>query len=126
MSHFSTIKTKLQCKESLLSALNTLGHETKEDALLINPQGHDLKQWNVCVALNDEVGFKWTGEQYELVAELDAWDLDVPVSRFIDKLTQQYAIEKIKRQTNEEGYVIESEARNVNGSVELLVSRWKH
>ena len=126
MSHFSTIKTKLQCKESLLSALNTLGHETKEDALLINPQGHDHKQWNVCVALNDEVGFQWTGEQYELVAELDAWDLDVPVSRFIDKLTQQYAIEKIKRQTNEEGYVIESEARNVNGSVELLVSRWKH
>ncbi len=126
MSHFSTIKTKLKCKESLLSALNTLGHETKEDVLLINPEGHDHKQWNVCVALNDEVGFKWTGEQYELVAELDTWDLDVPVSRFIDKLTQQYAIEKIKRQTNEEGYVIESEARNVNGSVELVVSRWRH
>ncbi len=126
MSHFSTIKTKLKCKESLLSALNTLGHETKEDVLLVNPEGHDHKQWNVCVALNDEVGFKWTGEQYELVAELDAWDLDVPVSRFIDKLTQQYAIEKIKRQTNEEGYVIESEARNVNGSVELVVSRWRH
>ena len=126
MSHFSTIKTKLKCKESLLSALNTLGHETKEDVLLVNPEGHDHKQWNVCVALNDDIGFKWTGEQYELVAELDAWDLDVPVSRFIDKLTQQYAIEKIKRQTNEEGYVIESEARNVNGSVELVVSRWKH
>ena len=126
MSHFSTIKTKLKCKESLLSALNTLGYETKEDALLINPKGHDHKQWQVEVALNNEVGFKWTGEQYELVAELDAWDLDVPVSRFIDKLTQQYAIEKIKRQTNEEGYVIESEARDVNGSVELLVSRWRH
>ncbi len=126
MSHFSTIKTKLKCKESLLSALNTLGHETKEDVLLVNPEGHDHKQWNVCVALNDDIGFKWTGEQYELVAELDAWDLDVPVSRFIDKLTQQYAIEKIKRQTDEEGYVIESEARNVNGSVELVVSRWKH
>ena len=126
MSHFSTIKTKLKCKESLLSALNTLGHETKEDVLLVNPEGHDHKQWNVCVALNDDIGFKWTGEQYELVAELDAWDLDVPVSRFIDKLTQQYAIEKIKRQTDEEGYVIESEARNVNGSVELVVSRWRH
>ena len=126
MSHFSTIKTKLKCKESLVSALNTLGHEVKEDALLVNPEGHDHKQWNVCVALNDEIGFKWNGNQYELVAELDAWDLDVPASRFIDKLTQQYAIEKIKRQTNEEGYVIESEARDVNGSVELVVSRWRH
>ena len=126
MSHFSTIKTKLKCKESLVSALNTLGHDTEENVLLVNPVGHEHKQWNVCVALNDEVGFKWTGEQYELVAELDAWDLDVPVSRFIDKLTQQYAIEKIKRQTKEEGYVVESEARNINGSVELLVSRWRY
>ena len=121
MSHFSTIKTKLQCKESLLSALNTLGHETKEDALLINPQGHDHKQWNVCVALNDEVGFKWTGEQYELVAELDAWDLDVPVSRFIDKLTQQYAIEKIKRQTNENQGNIQKPSENQYRSTLVFV-----
>ncbi len=126
MSHFSTIKTKLKCKESLVNALNTLGHEPQENVLLINPEGHDHKQWNVCVALNDEIGFKWNGSQYELVAELDAWNLDVPVSRFIDKLTQQYAIEKIKSQTDEEGYVVESEARNVNGSVELVVSRWRH
>ena len=126
MSHFSTIKTKLKCKESLVSALNTLGHEAQENTLLVNPQGHDHKQWNVCVALNEEVGFKLnknTGE-YELVAELDAWDFNVPVSRFIDKLTQQYAIEKLKRQTTEEGYNVESEVKNLNGSVELVVSRW--
>ena len=109
-----------------MSALNTLGHEAQENTLLVNPQGHDHKQWNVCVALNEEVGFKLnknTGE-YELVAELDAWDLDVPVSRFIDKLTQQYAIEKLKRQTAEEGYNVESQVKNLNGSVELVVSRW--
>ena len=109
-----------------MSALNTLGHEAQENTLLVNPQGHDHKQWNVCVALNEEVGFKLnknTGE-YELVAELDAWDLDVPVSRFIDKLTQQYAIEKLKRQTTEEGYNVESQVKNLNGSVELVVSRW--
>ena len=126
MSHFSTIKTKLKCKESLVSALNTLGHEAQENTLLVNQQGHDHKQWNVCVALNEEIGFKLnknTGE-YELVAELDAWDLNVPVSRFIDKLTQQYAIEKLKRQTAEEGYVIENQQKNINGSVELIVSRW--
>ena len=110
MSHFITIKTKLKCKESLVSALNTLGHEAQENTLLVNPQGHDHKQWNVCVALNEGVGFKLnknTGE-YELVAELDAWDLNVPVSRFIDKLTQQYAIEKLKRQTSEVALVAPS------------------
>jgi len=124
MSHFSTIKTKLQCKESLLSALNTLGHETKEDALLINPQGHDHKQWNVCVALNDEVGFKWTGEQYELVAELDAWDLDVPVQRFIDKLTQQYAKATLLAAAEEEGFTLAEEYNKIDNTIELVVNRW--
>ncbi len=128
MSHFSTIKTKLKCKESLVSALNTLGHDTEENVLLVNPVGHEHKQWNVCVAIAPDIGFKWcdNSEHYKLVTEEDTWDLDVPVSRFIDKLTQQYAIEKIKRQTAEEGYVVESEARNLNGSVELLVSRWRY
>ena len=126
MSHFSTIKTKFKCKSTLLKSLQVLGHEVQEDVLLVNPQGHDHKQWNVCVAINEEIGFKLnknTGE-YELVAELDTWDLNVPVSRFIDKLTQQYAIEKLKRQTAEEGYNVESQVKNLNGSVELVVSRW--
>ena len=124
MSHFSTIKTKLQCKESLLSALNTLGHETKEDALLINPQGHDHKQWNVCVALNDEVGFKWTGEQYELVAELDAWDFDVPVKRFIDRFTQQYEDQIIVYKIEEQGFQVQERKIDTTGTVELSVGRW--
>ena len=124
MSHFSTIKTKLKCKESLLSALNTLGHETKEDALLINPEGHDHKQWQVEVALNNEVGFKWTGEQYELVAELDAWDFDVPVQRFIDRLTQQYAEQMILSKIEEQGFQVQERKVDTTGTVELSVGRW--
>ena len=126
MSHFSTIKTKLKCKESLVSALNTLGHEAQENTLLVNPQGHDHKQWNVCVALNEEVGFKLnknTGE-YELVAELDARDLDVPVSRFIDKVTQQYARMMIHNTTKEDGWQVAEEWEMDDNSIELTVTRW--
>jgi|TARA_B100001996_G_scaffold274037_1_gene214841 hypothetical protein len=124
MSHFTTIKTKFKCKNTLLKSLQVLGHETEEDVLLVNPQGHDHKQWNVCVALNDEVGFKWTGEEYELVAELDAWDFDVPVQRFIDKLTQQYAEEKIRATIKEQGFVVEERNNTTDGTVELVVGRW--
>tara|TARA_R100001082_G_C4292796_1_gene128937 strand:- start:190 stop:474 length:285 start_codon:yes stop_codon:yes gene_type:complete len=93
---------------------------------LENPQGHDHKRWNVCVALNDEVGFKMnknTGE-YELVAELDTWDFDVPVQRFIDKLTQQYAEEKIRATIKEQGFVVEERNNTIDGTVELVVGRW--
>ena len=124
MSHFSTIKTKLKCKESLVSALNTLGHEAQENTLLVNPQGHDHKQWNVCVALNDEVGFKWTGDEYELVAELDTWDFDVPVQRFIDRLTQQYAEQMILSKIEEQGFQVQERKVDTTGTVELSVGRW--
>jgi hypothetical protein len=125
MSHFTCIKTKIKEKDFLIKALNTLGYEAQENVLLENPDDHDHKQWNVEVAVTDDVGFKRSQDgTLELVAELDAWDLDVPVSRFIDKLTQQYAIENIKTQTVEKGYDVESEVKNLDGSVELVVTRW--
>ena len=125
MSHFTCVKTKIKKKDFLIKALNTLGYEAQENVLLENPDDHDHKQWNVEVAVTDDVGFKRSQDgTLELVAELDAWDLDVPVSRFIDKLTQQYAIENIKTQTVEKGYNVESEVKNLDGSVELVVTRW--
>ena len=125
MSHFTCIKTKIKEKDFLIKALNTLGYEAQENVLLENPDDHEHKQWNVEVAVTDDVGFKRSQDgTLELVAELDTWNLDVPVSRFIDKLTQQYAIENIKTQTVEKGYDVESEVKNLDGSVELVVTRW--
>ena len=125
MSHFTCVKTKIKKKDFLIKALNTLGYEAQENVLLDNPDDHDHKQWNVEVAITNDVGFKRSQDgTLELVAELDTWNLDVPVSRFIDKLTQQYAIENIKTQTVEKGYDVESEVKNLDGSVELVVTRW--
>ena len=125
MSHFTCIKTKIKEKDFLIKALNTLGYEAQENVLLEKPDDHDHKQWNVEVAVTDDVGFKRSQDgTLELVVELDTWNLDVPVSRFIDKLTQQYAIENIKTQTVEKGYDVESEVKNLDGSVELVVTRW--
>ncbi len=126
MSHFTCIKTKIKERPFLIKALNVLGHEVQENVLLENPSGHDHKQWQVEVAINDEVGFKRNKETetYELVAELDAWDLDVPVNRFIEKLTQQYAKVTIESAIEEKGFTIESESTKINNDIELVVSRW--
>ena len=78
----------------------------------------------VCVAVIDEVGFKWTCEQYELVAELDAWDFDVPVQRFIDRLTQQYAEQMILSKIEEQGFQVQERKVDTTGTVELSVGRW--
>ena len=58
-----------------------------------------------------------------MVAELDAWDLDVPVQRFIDKLTQQYAEQTVLAKIEEQGFVVE-QRNTTDGTVELVVGRW--
>ena len=59
-----------------------------------------------------------------LVAELDTWDLDVPVSRFLDKVTQQYARMTIHSAIKEEGFTVAEEWEMDDNSIELTVTRW--
>ena len=124
MSHFTCIKTKLKERPFLIDALKELDYNVQENHLLINPEDHDHKQWNVEVAISDEIGFKWNGKEYELVAELDAWDLDVPVSRFIEKVTQQYARATLLDAAKNEGYTIAEEKTSVTNDIEVVVTRW--
>ena len=78
------------------------------------------------IAIGTDVGFRMnpmTGE-YELVADLETWNQPITVERFMDKVTQQYAIQTVKKNTVKEGFTIENEIKNVDGSVELVVTRW--
>ena len=126
MSHFTCIKTKIKERPYLIEALELMGHNVLENKLLDNPSNHQHEQVHVEVALNNDVGFKWNKETeaYELVAELDAWDLDVPVSRFIEKLTQQYARMTLHNTVKEEGWQIAEEWEMTDNSIELVCTRW--
>ena len=131
MSHFTCIKTKIKERPYLIEALETMGHEVQENKeLVINNPSHaeEHPEFHAEVAISNDIGFrlnKNTGN-YELVAELDTWDLDVPVNRFIEKVTQQYARQTVKSVVESEGFVVEKEVVNMeNNSVELLVSRWR-
>ena len=131
MSHFTCIKTKIKERPQLIEALQVLGHDVQENKqLVVNNPSHaeEHPEFHAEVAISSDIGFrlnKNTGN-YELVAELDTWDLDVPVSRFIEKVTQQYARQTVKSVVESEGFVVEREVVNMeNNSVELLVSRWR-
>jgi len=126
MSHFSTIKTKIKHKPQLIEALELLQYNVVEDVDLENPLDHQHKQWQVDVAINDDIGFrlnKNTGT-YELVADKQTWNLDVPVERFIDKVTQQYARMTVHNTVKELGYIVDEEWEMDDNSIELTVSRW--
>ena len=129
MSHFTCIKTKIKARPYLIEALELMGHDVQENKqLVINNPSHaeEHADFHAEVAIKNDIGFRWNKntETYELVAELDTWDLDVPVQRFIDKLTQQYARTTLHNTVKEEGFQIAEEWEMTDNSIELTVTRW--
>ena len=129
MSHFTCIKTKIKERPYLIEALELMGHGGEENkALVINNPSHaeEHPEFHAQVAIRNDIGFRWNKntETYELVAELDTWDLDVPVNRFIEKLTQQYARMTLYGTVKEEGFQVAEEWEMTDNSIELTVTRW--
>ena len=128
MSHFSTIKTKIKNKPQLVEALELLQYNVTEDQELRVTGSHGIKHEVVEaeVAIANDIGFRMhprTGD-YELVADLETWKEPIPVDRFIDKVTQQYARMTIHNTIKEQGFQVEEEWEINDNSIELTVSRW--
>ena len=136
MSHFTTIKTKLKDKSILLEVLNLMGERVNNpadvglsvvDLVITNPdhaEEHPITE--VDFSLGVDYGFRLNKETgtYELVADLQTWDKDIPVERFLEKVTQQYARMTIHHTVKEEGFQVEEEWEMDDNSIELTVSRW--
>ena len=128
MSHFSTVKTQLRKRKPLLQALHDLGYCPQEGEKLVRGYRGQTVKAEVAVTMSKggDIGFRWNevSQSYELVTDLDLWKQQVPVERFLSKLTQRYAVNTLLSVTNEEGFEVAEEKRNIDGSIELVVTRW--
>lgn len=128
MSHFSTIKTELRDRQSLIEALEDLGHGPRQGSLMVRGyRGQTVEaQLAVAQANGADIGFRLNPEtgSYELVTDLDLWNQPVPVERFLAQLNQRYALRSILAATAEEGFQVSEQAQQQDGSIELVVTRW--
>ena len=128
MSHFSTIKTQLKEAEPLIKALNNLGYPINREEKFV--KGYRGKFTAVDISMNlpgeTKVGFKWDNNSnaFELVTDLDLWKFEIPVERFISKVTQMYAYNTILSKTKEDGYQIVEQKNKNDGSIELVLTKW--
>ena len=125
MSHFSTIKTKIKNKPELVEALQLLQYDVQEDQELINPLNHQHEKVKVDVSIGNDIGFRLNSNgEYELVTDIQTWKDPVPVERFIDKVTQQYARLTVRNTVKELGFQVQEEWEMTDNSIELTVTRW--
>ncbi len=125
MSHFSTIKTTIKNKPQLIEALELLQYDVEENIKLENPLDHEHKQWQVDIAVGDDIGFRLNKDGvYELVTDLQTWKQPIPPKRFIEKVTQQYARMTVHNTVKDLGFEVQEEWEMDDNSIELTVTRW--
>jgi hypothetical protein len=59
-----------------------------------------------------------------LVTDLDLWKQQIPIERFLAKLTQRYALNTVLAATENEGFQVAEQTQSQDGSIELVVTRW--
>jgi len=127
MSHFSQIKTQLRNLASLQTALTDLGIDWKSGPCPV--RGYRGQTVNAEVAIEQEngydIGFRWNGNEYELVADLQYWQQPISVDRFLNKITQRYAFQTVLNETAKQGFQVAEQQKNEDGSIRLVVQRWR-
>ena len=130
MSHFSTIKTELKEVKPLIKALNQLGYSINQGKKYVKGYKGQVTDVDISMELqgNTMVGFKFNknSNSYELVTDVDLWNLDLPVERFISKVTQMYAYNTIISKTEEDGYQVVEQQNKNDGSIELVLTKWEN
>lgn len=127
MSHFSQIKTQLRNLASLETALTDLGIDWKSGPCPV--RGYRGQSINAEIAIEQEngydIGFRWNGNEYELVADLQYWQQPITVERFLNKITQRYAFQTVLNETAKQGFQVAEQQKNEDGSIRLVVQRWR-
>tara|TARA_B100000131_G_scaffold32846_1_gene30473 strand:- start:342 stop:758 length:417 start_codon:yes stop_codon:yes gene_type:complete len=136
MSHFTCIKTEFKDKEVLVESLELLGERPNVptdlgmsvvDLVITNPDhAEDHPTVEVDIAIGVDIGFKFNEKtgSFEFYSDHATWEKDIPVERFLEKLTQQYARMMIHRTIKEEGFEVQEEWEMDDNSIELTVNRW--
>lgn len=126
MSHFSQIKTQIRNLVSLKSALSDLGMDWKEGPAEVRGYQGQIHQAEVVIeqANGYDIGFVWNGQEYALVTDLQFWQQNGSVDRFIKQVSQRYAYHTIVNEGSRQGFQIAEQQRREDGTIRLVLQRW--
>jgi Protein of unknown function (DUF1257) len=126
MSHFSQVKTQIRDLNSLQSALDDLQVSWKSGEVSL--RGYRGENTVAAIAINQEngydIGFRWNGVAYELVADMQYWQQPWSVESFLSKLTQRYAYHTVVTASQNQGFALEQATQQADGSLRLVLQRW--
>lgn len=126
MSHFSQIKTQIRNLVSLEAALNDLGISYQTGNAVVQGYRGQTHEAQVAIAQENgyDIGFRWNGSEYELVADLQYWQQPLTVNGFLSQVTQRYAYHTVVTETTKQGFQVAEQQKQADGSIRLVLQRW--
>ena len=126
MSHFTKITTKLYDRAIIEKSLDDLNIKYDNAATTIRGYKNQEHEAEIVVrqSNNHDIGFKYNGKEYELVADLMFWDQDYSVNKFINQVKQRYAFNLITKVSEEQSFQYVGAEDQNDGSIRLLLRKF--
>ena len=124
MSHLSRIKTSINNEEILKKTLRDLKFVyIMKTNINYNPT---VNFHNIIVQQNGKnlCIFSWNGKEYSFLADLQLWNMNIPYTRLLEKITQQYSYNTILKESAKYGFENINQQILTDGSIQLVVQRW--
>ncbi len=123
MSHFSTLRVQIKNGAVLHESLTELGYKVQQNVPVRGYHGlHTTAEYVIQQTNGYDLGFRRSGETYELVA--DFWGAQVDAKSLIDRVTQKYAHKMVLQTAQAQGFSVEAEEVFQDGMVRVVVGRW--
>jgi hypothetical protein len=128
VSHFTRVKTRLHCIDSLKEALEAMGLAWRGGPCYARGFGSLRTRAELVVDTKTglDVGFVSGDQGFELVAD---WELieqrcELREARFVDELKRRYAYAKVKTEVERAGFTVVEERTGASQEITLRVRRW--
>lgn len=126
MSHFTKIKTKLSDRTTIEKSLSDLNIQWESETAKV--RGYKGQQHEAEIIIrqknNHDIGFAWTGKEYELVTDLMFWDQKYSVNKFLNQLNQRYAFNLITKVSEEQRFQYVGAETQQDGSIRLVLRKF--
>ena len=126
MSHFTSIKTKLYDRATIEKSLSDLNikWETEVNKVRGYKNQEEVAEIVIRQSNNHDIGFKWNGNEYELVTDLMFWDQKYSVNKFLNQVNQRYAFNLITKVSEEQSFQYVEAENQQDGSIRLLLRKF--
>jgi hypothetical protein len=117
------VRTQLRDIDTVRQALTNLGYAVRSGE--VRGYGRERTNADVVVEVRAgyDAGFRVDGSNVSMIG--DFWGIKMKPEEFLAKVTQQYAYLTVTQKATEQGWQIVGEEKQPDGSIKLVVERWR-